>query len=135
MEVGFGNRTTNESVLVTEAYHKLVWLTGAQSNVLLNEYDEVSPGCIRDSGLGMKQKAFRTSTPLLPCFLSNNSKLGYSSPKLQLLFLSGHNANHVSFTPRDTWVGTRAGCCGLNSDSKLSGNRFQTTPPAGELAK
>ncbi len=102
MEVGFGNRTADEGVLVTEAYHELVWLTGTQRNVLLNEYDEVSPGCITDLGLGAKQEAFHTSTPLLPCFLSNNSKFGYSSPKLQLLFLSGHNANHVSFTPRDT---------------------------------
>lgn len=48
MEVGFGNRTANEGELVTEAYHKLIWLTGAQSNVLLNEYDDVSPGCITD---------------------------------------------------------------------------------------
>ena len=48
MEVGFGNRTADERALVTETYHELVWLTGAQSNVLLNEYDEVSPGCITD---------------------------------------------------------------------------------------
>ena len=46
MQVGFGNGTTDEGALVSETHHELVWLTGAQSNVLLSAYAEVSLGCI-----------------------------------------------------------------------------------------
>ena len=48
MQVGFGNWTTDEGALVSKTHHELVWLTGAQSNVLLSGHAEVSLGCITD---------------------------------------------------------------------------------------
>ena len=45
MQVGFGNGTTDEGALVSKTHYELVWLTGAQSNVLSSAYAEVSIGC------------------------------------------------------------------------------------------